>query len=61
MGQGSDLEKRGLLGVSRAWTRKRIVMKSSNKRDDYDVTLTSGALIIPDLSMLRVSSRLNSE
>ena len=30
------------------WTRKRIVMKSSNKRDDYDVTLTSAALIIPD-------------
>ena len=30
-------------------TRKRIVMKSSNKGDDYDVTLTSGALIIPDL------------
>ena len=28
--------------------RKRIVMKSSNKRDDYDVTLTSAALIIPD-------------
>ena len=28
--------------------RKRIVMMSSNKGDDYDVTLTSGALIIPD-------------
>ena len=42
-------------------TRKRIVMKSSNKGDDYDVTLTSGALIIPDPQpdvKLRVISQL---
>ena len=42
-------------------TRKRIVMKSSNKGDDYDVTLTSGALIIPDpktVVKLRVISQL---
>lgn len=42
-----------------AWTRKRIVMKSSNKRDDYDVTLASGALIIPDLQP--VTSLISAE
>ena len=49
MRQGSDQrEREGYLGSAGHATRKRIVMMSSNKGDDYDVTLTSGALIIPD-------------
>ena len=56
---GLDGEKEGYLGSAGHGMRKRIVMKSSNKRDDYDVTLASGALIIPDLQP--VTSLISAE